>query len=230
MPYPHHYAMSRPGGYVVRPGSSDALTARTIDATQRPVLTRASETVAQAAPQVVDTFRNAFTDPLFLGTLGLSLIAVWVLSRMRRQLSGLALGAMLVVALTSFSAPHKPKSKYQRIVDLIHTPRTTRNRMQSTSWNGYGYIAPRPSEEEAVAVVEPEASTPPTPEMYPDPGEVVLPATPVTPMPEWRDEIRRNVEREAYRLLQDQQMHDFIMRIRAQAREEQRLRKWRREF
>ena len=230
MPYPHHYAMSNPGSYVVRPGSSDALTARTIDATQRPVLTRATESVAQAAPQVVDSFRNAFTNPLFLGTLALSLIAVWILSRMRRQLSGLALGAMLVVALTSFSAPHKPKSKFQRVVDLTHTPRTTRNRMQSTSWNGYGYIAPRPPEEEAVAMVEPEASTPVAPEMYPDPAGVVMPATPVTPMPEWRDEIRRNVEREAYRLMQDQQVRDFIQRVRAQAREEQRLRRWRREF
>ncbi|MFL5483556.1 MAG: hypothetical protein ACJ8AK_15345 [Gemmatimonadaceae bacterium] len=229
MPYPHHYAMSRsdPGTFVVRPGSSDALTARTIDATQRPVLTRASESVAQAAPQVVDSFRGAFTNPLFLSALGLSLIAVWILSRMRRQLSGLALGAMLVVALTSFSAPHKPKSKFQRVVDLSHTPKTTRNRMQSTSWNGYRYIAPRQPEEEAVALVEPE---PAAPAMYPDPVEVVLPATPVTPMPEWRDEIRRNVEREAYRLLQDRQMRDLLERVRAQARQDQRLRRWRREF
>jgi hypothetical protein len=218
---------SDPGTFVVRPGSSDALTARTIDATQRPVLTRASESVAQAAPQVVDSFRGAFTNPLFLSALGLSLIAVWILSRMRRQLSGLALGAMLVVALTSFSAPHKPKSKFQRVVDLSHTPKTTRNRMQSTSWNGYRYIAPRQAEEEAVAVVEPE---PAGPAMYPDPVEVVLPATPVTPMPEWRDEIRRNIEREAYRLLQDQQMRDLLERVRAQARQDQRLRRWRREF
>ena len=49
-------------------------------------------------------------------------------------------------------------------------------------------------------------------------------------MPEWRDEIRRNVEREAYRLLQDQRMRDLMERVRAQAREDQRLRKWRREF
>src|SRR5689334_4908253 len=230
MPYPHHYAMSHPGTYVVRPGSSDALTARTIDATQRPVLTRASESVAQAAPQVVDSFRTAFTNPLFLTTLGLSLIAVWILSRMRRQLSGLALGAMLVVALTSFSAPHKPKAKFQRVVDLTHTPKTSRNRMQSTSWNGYGYVAPTPAQEQAVAIVEPEPATPSTPGMYPDPVEIVLPATPVTPMADWRDEIRRNVERQAYRLLQDQQMRELMERVRAQAREDQRLRKWRREF
>ena len=231
MPYPHHYAMSSPGTYVVRPGSSDALTARTIDATQRPVLTRASESVAQAAPQVVDSFRNAFTNPFFLSTLGLSLIALWLLSRMRRQLSGLAMGAMLVVALTSFSAPHKPKPKLQRVVDLSHTPKTTRNRMQP--WNGYDYIAPQP-EQQSVAIVEPEATPEPAgPAMYPDPVDIVLPATPVAPLPEWRDEIRRNVEREAYRLLRDQraeQVRELIYRLRAQAREDARIRKWRREF
>ena len=231
MPYPHHYAMSNPGTYVVRPGNSAALTARTIDATQRPVLTRATESVAEAAPQVVDSFRNAFTNPFFLSTLGLSLIALWLLSRMRRQLSGLAMGAMLMVALTSFGAPHKPKSTFQRVVDLTHTPRTTRNQLQSNSWNGYNYIAP---EEQAVAMVEPAATPEPSePTMYPAPVDVVLPATPVAPVPEWRDEIRRNVEREAYRLLRDQrthQMRQLIEQLRAQAREEARMRRWRREF
>jgi hypothetical protein len=233
MPYPHHYAMSNPGTYVVRPGSSDALTARTIDATQRPVLTRATESVAQAAPEVVDSFRNAFTNPFFLSTLALSLIALWVLSRMRRQLSGLAMGAMLMVALTSFGAPHKPRAKFQRVVDLSHTPRTTRNQLQSNSWNGYNYIAPQP-EEQAVAMVEPAPMPEPSdPAMYPDPADVVLPATPIAPVPEWRDEIRRNVEREAYRLLRDQrtqQMRQLIEQLRAQAREEARMRRWRREF
>jgi hypothetical protein len=229
MPYPHHYSMSNPGTYVVRPGSSAALTARTIDATQRPVLTRASESVAQAAPQVVDSFRNAFTNPLFLSTLGLSLIAIWILSRMRRQLSGLALGAMIVIASTSFSAPHKPKPKLQRVVDLTHTPRTTRNRMQS-QWNGYNYIAPRPPEEETVALVEPEAPPTPVTPMYTDPVDIVLPATPVPPMSEWKEEFQRNIERQAYRLMQEQQMRALIDRLRAQAREEARMRRWRREF
>ncbi|HJP87186.1 MAG TPA: hypothetical protein VJ852_14440, partial [Gemmatimonadaceae bacterium] len=195
MPYPHHNSMSNPSTYVVRPGSSAALTARTIDATQRPVLTRASESVSQAVPQLTDSFRNAFTSPVFLSGLALSLIAIWVLSRMRRQLSGLALGAMLVVALTSFTAPRKPTPK--RVVDLTHTPRTTRNRMQSASWNGYGYIAPRPQEDTGPVGYgdsDPVVVTPTTP-MYPDPVDIVLPATPIPPMPEWRDEVMRNVQR-----------------------------------
>jgi len=232
MLYPHH-SMSNPGTYVVRPGSSAALTARTIDATQRPVLSRASETVTQAVPQITDSFRNAFTSPLFLSSLALSIIALWLLSRMRRQLSGLALGAMLVIALTSFTGPRKPAPK--RLVDLSHTPRTTRNQMLSTSWNGYGYIAPRPQEENPViGYVGPDAETVPatseTPEMGPDPVDIVLPATPVTPLPEWRDQMMRNMERRAYRMMQDPQVREIIARLRAQAREETRARRWRRDF
>ena len=232
MLYPHHNSMSNPGTYVVRPGTSDALTARTIDATQRPVLTRATETVSQAVPQITDSFRNAFTSPLFLSSLALSLIALWLLSRMRRQLSGLALGTMLVVALTSFTAPRKPTPK--RLVDLSHTPKTTRNRMQSTSWNGYRYIAPQP-QEEAVAMSYPEPApeaypvTPATP-MGPDSVDIVLPATPVSPLPEWRDEVMRNVERRAYQMMQDAQVREIMARLRAQAREEARARRWRRDF
>jgi hypothetical protein len=232
MLYPHHNSMSNPGTYVVRPGTSAALTARTIDATQRPVLTRASETVTQAVPQITDSFRNAFTSPLFLSSLALSLIALWILSRMRRQLSGLALGAMLVIALTSFTAPRKPAPK--RLVDLSHTPKTTRNRMQSTSWNGYGYIAPRPQEETVAEYADPSPysypAPPVTPEMGPDPVDIVLPATPVPPLPEWRDDLMRSVERRAYRVMQDPQVRQIFARLRAQARAEARARRWRRDF
>jgi len=238
MPYPHHNSMSHPGAYVVRPGSSDALTARTIDATQRPVLTRATETVSQAVPQITDSFRNAFTSPLFLSTLALSLIFAWILSRMRRQVAGLALGAMLVIALTSFTGPRKPPPK--RLVDLTHTPKTTRNRMQSASWNGYRYIAPQSMDESTPVAMDypapdpdqyPTPSTPPTPpDVSPDPNDIVIPATPVTPLPEWRDEIRRSVQQEAYRIMQDQQVREIIARLRARAREEARQRRWRRDF
>ncbi|HJQ09595.1 MAG TPA: hypothetical protein VJ840_01060 [Gemmatimonadaceae bacterium] len=222
---------SSPGGaYVVRPGTSAALTARTIDATPRPVLSRAQESVTQVAPQIADSFRNAFSSPLFLSALGLTLIFAWILSRMRRQLSGLAMGVMLVIATTSFTAPHKPKPQVQRVVDLAHTPKTTRNRMQSTSWNGYGYIAPRQVEEPTQVVADYPSSYGPDSRYVPDPVDIVLPATPVTPLPELRDELMRNVEREAYRLMQDPQVREIILRLRAQAREEARHRRWRRDF
>jgi len=234
MPYPHHTSMSNPSAFVVRPGTSAALTARTIDATQRPTLIRAQESVAQVVPQITDSFRNAFTSPVFLTELGLTLVAIWILTRLRRPLAGLAMGTMLVIALTSFTTPHRPPTKYKRVVDLSHTPRTTRNRVESQSWNGYGYIAPRPIEESTpVAVEYPTPDADASPYVTRDPADIVLPATPVTPvtpLPEWRDQVMRNVEREAYRLMQDQQVRELIARLRAQAREEARQRRWRRNF
>ena len=227
MPYPHHSMSSPSGAYAVRPGTSAALTARTIDATVHPPLVRAQETVAQVVPRVADSFRTAFTSPLFISALALTLIFVWMLSRMRRQLAGLAMGAMLVIALTSFTAPRKPQPK--RVVDLKSTPRTTRNRMQSQSWNGYSYIAPRPVEQ-PVVLEYPDPSASPVPDPRFDPVDIVLPATPVTPMPEWRDDVMRNVEREAQRLMRDPQFREIILRLRAQAREEARQRRWRRDF
>ena len=234
MPYPHQASMSNPSEFVVRPGTSAALTARTIDATQRPTLVRAQESVAQVVPQITESFRNAFTSPVFLTELGLTLVAIWILTRLRRPLAGLAMGTMLVIALTSFTTPQKPPTKYKRVVDLAHTPRTTRNHLQSQSWNGYQYIAPQSVETPvALEYPTPDGNPDPSPYVTPDPVDIVLPptpVTPVTPLPEWRDQVMRNVEREAYRLMQDQQMRELIARVRAQAREEARQRKWRRYF
>src|SRR5256885_4001451 len=200
MLYPHHTSMNNPSAYVVRPGTSAALTARTIDATQRPTLVRAQESVAQVVPQLTDSFRNAFTSPVFLTELGLTLVAIWILTRLRRPLAGLAMGTMLVIALTSFTTPHKPTTKYKRVVDLTHTPRTTRNRLQSQPWNGYQYIAPQQMEEPTPVVLEyptPEAKPDPSPYVNGGPDDVVLPATPMPPLPEWRDQGMRNGERGA---------------------------------
>ena len=48
-----HYPMGHPtDGTAVRPGTSDALFARTIDATVHPPLVRAQETVVGLAPRV----------------------------------------------------------------------------------------------------------------------------------------------------------------------------------
>ena len=232
MAYPHHTSMSNPSAFVVRPGTSAALTARTIDATQRPTLIRAQESVAQVVPQITDSFRNAFT-PVFLTELGLTLVAIWILTRLRRPLAGLAMGTMLVIALTSFTTPHKPPTRYKRVVDLTHTPRTTRNRLQSDSWNGYGYIAPRSMEEPTPVAVEyptQDATPEPSPYVNSDPVDIVLPATPISPLPEWREQVMRNVERQAYRLMQDQQLRELVARLRAEAREEARRRRWRRDF
>src|SRR5215210_4476940 len=82
----------------VRPGTSAALTARTIDATPPPPLQQAQETVAQAIPRVTATV----TSPLFLSTIALTLILVWLAMRLRYRMLGLVLSAMMMITLTSF--------------------------------------------------------------------------------------------------------------------------------
>jgi hypothetical protein len=89
----------------VRPGTSDALTARTIDATVHPPIVRAQEAVAEAIPRLADTVSS----PLFLTTLALTLVLVWMTMRLRSRMLGLVLSAVLVMTLTSFRPVRIPE-------------------------------------------------------------------------------------------------------------------------
>ena len=94
-----HYAL---GGvtdpHPVRPGTSAALTARTIDATQRPPIVRAQEAVAEAIPRVT----APLTSPLFVGTVVLTFLLGWAVIRNRMHVRGFLVSAVLVMLLTSF--------------------------------------------------------------------------------------------------------------------------------
>src|SRR3979411_2083594 len=91
----------------VRPGTSDALTARTIDATQYSPLVRAQETAVALVPRLAQA-AVPLSSPLFLGALALTLVFSWIAIRMRYRPSALVLGALLVMALTSFNLAQKP--------------------------------------------------------------------------------------------------------------------------
>ena len=99
MTNPHH-SMSHPlDPHPVRPGTSAALTARTIDATIHPPLVRAQEAVAAFIPRVSAPVLDS---PLLFGMLGATLIFVWVAHRAKYRPSALLLSAALVMGLTSF--------------------------------------------------------------------------------------------------------------------------------
>ncbi|MFL5640401.1 MAG: hypothetical protein ACJ78M_13605 [Gemmatimonadaceae bacterium] len=103
MSNPHHPMSHSLDPYPVRPGTSDALTARTIDATVHTPLVRAQETVAAIIPRVAEPFSS----PLFLASVGLTLVLVSFAIAGRFRPRGLVLAALLMMALTSFK-PMRP--------------------------------------------------------------------------------------------------------------------------
>jgi hypothetical protein len=98
MPDPHDPVGYSYDSHPVRPGTSDALFARTIDATPQPPLLRAQETVTTAIPRLT----TSLSDPLFVATLAATLVLVWLVVRMRSQLRPVLLFGMMMLTLTSF--------------------------------------------------------------------------------------------------------------------------------
>ncbi|HEU4749405.1 MAG TPA: hypothetical protein VFS56_12995 [Gemmatimonadaceae bacterium] len=87
--------------YAVRPGTSDALFARTIDATERPSLIKAQEAVTTAVPRIIDSV----PPPLLGGTLGLTVLAVMVAThRVRFRLAPVLMSAVLLLPVSNYHA------------------------------------------------------------------------------------------------------------------------------
>lgn len=82
----------------VRPGTSAALTAKTIDATVYPPIVQAREAVAELIPRLA----VPLSSPLFATTLAGTLVFVWLAMRARTRLAPVLFSAMLMVTLTSF--------------------------------------------------------------------------------------------------------------------------------
>jgi hypothetical protein len=96
-----------PAGYstdpsVVRPGTSAALTARTIDATVKSPLGRAGDAVATIIP----TMAERAPSPLLIGTLSVTLaLALVVTRRMRFRPTALFSGALMLLPISSHQPP-----------------------------------------------------------------------------------------------------------------------------
>jgi hypothetical protein len=241
----------------VRPGTSDALTARTIDATVHPPLIRAQESVTGLVPRVGEAVAP-LASPLFLGALGLTLTFVVVAQRMRYRPSALLLSGMLVMTLTSFRPVPAPEPPGVTPVGQVRIPRTV-NR-GSKAWYRY-QLAQRQQEQPPVPVEElepmvaadepvPDVPVPPTPPTPPDPveGPILLPAprgfeTPPLPfahLPEVSARMVRSAEQmmrdneQMQRLMQNmrdnQQVQRIMQQVRSRMREEARRRRWQRDY
>jgi hypothetical protein len=188
---------------VVRPGTSDALTARTIDATIYPPLVRAQETAATLVPRLAQAAAPLFS-PLLLGALLLTLVFSWIAIRMRYRPSGLLLGALLVVSLTSFNPAPKPEAA---AVAGVEIPRTRIGGMRSTHHHMVYTSAP--------------AMESPAVDVTPDPVQVYLPSDFAERLPEWSRDAMRSAER---MMRENERMREVMKEIRYRLREEARRR------
>jgi len=195
---------------VALPGTSDALFARTIDATVHPPLVRAQETAAALVPRVAEAVAP-LASPLVLGALLLTLVFTWAAIRMRFRPSALVLGALLVMTLSSFNPVQKPeqKSEPSRVAD-VRTPRTT-----------VGGV--RPSHRTHVYVQPPQAEAP---EVYVhvDPMPVYLPPDFAERLPDWSKDAMHSAER---MVRENEQIRQMMRQIRYRLREEARRQHWR---
>ena len=202
-----HQPMGDPaGGIAVRPGTSDALTARTIDATIHPPLVRAQETVVALVPRVTDAVAP-LTSPLFLGAILLTLVFTWVAIRLRYKPSALVLGALLVMTLTSFHPMQKPESK--RLI-AARTPRTTVGGTRITS--GHRVYDPPPQVEAPDVYVRDE------------PVQVYLPPEFAEHLSDWSRDAMRSAEQ---MMRDNEQVRRMMAQIRHRLREEARREHWR---
>ena len=197
----------------VRPGTSDALFARTIDATVHPPLVRAQETVAGLVPRVAQA-AAPLASPLFLSALALTFIFVWVAHRMRYRPSALVLATLLVMTLTSFHPMQNADPL--RLADV--RPRT---RIGGVRQSARYVHMPQPQ----VDVPEPpDVPDVPDVDVQVDPVQVFIPRDFVERIPDWGRDAMEAAERMAR---DNERMREMMREIRMRIREETRRQMWR---
>lgn len=194
----------------VRPGTSDALFARTIDATVHPPLVRAQETVAALVPRAADAVAP-LVSPLFLSALALTLIAVWVAHRMRYRPSALVLAALLVMTLTSFHP--MPTADPLQIADS--RPRTRIGGVRPAY--RYNVDVPPPPE-------VPQVPEMPDVDVQVDPVQVLIPRDFIERIPDWSRDAMESAERMAR---DNEHVREMMREIQMRIREEARRQHWR---
>jgi len=212
MTNPQHSMGYPTDGTAVRPGTSDALTARTIDATIHPPLVRAQETVVALVPRVAQA-AAPLAAPLFLGALALTLVFSWVAIRTRYRPSALVLGALLVMTLTSFHPVQKPEQL--RIAD-VRRPRTVAGggkREAGSGMRSYRDHYMPPPQVEAPDI-----------DVHVDPVQVYLPPDFAERMPDWSRDAMQSAER---MMRENEHVREMVKQIRYRLREEARRQRWR---
>lgn len=138
--------------YPVRPGTSAALTARTIDATVHPPLVRAQESVAALIPRLAEPLGS----PLLLAMLAGTLVLLWLARRAKFRPAGLLLSAALMMTLTSF----RPVGGDDNLRTVDDWPATE---VKPAEQFDTRFISPRAPEPPPFVYEAPEIPEPPAP-------------------------------------------------------------------
>lgn len=208
--------------YAVRPGTSDALTARTIDATQRPPLVKAQEAVAEAVPRIIDSV----PPPLLGGTLGLTVLAVMVASqRVRFRLAPVLAAGVLLLPVSNYHAAQTPRPPRQSQAVEAAVEEQPRSLERDHRWDRH----PRVEESESFPESPPEIEHIPAPShdllIPPEITEGVVPLVEMVVPEEWTDEEQlRVLRRRAERLMEE------IRKLRLEQELEERLERSGRRF
>ena len=232
MTNPHHPVSYPIDAHPVRPGTSAALTARTIDATVHPPLVRAQETAATIVPRMAQA-TAPLREPLVLAAIAAALTFVLIARRMRYQPSAILVAALLIMSLSSFH-PMEPQLLAGPKIKTP-TPRTlSREVSAQIGRRVYGQYGEEPVQ--VIAEAPPPAREPEAPAYSDYPASPTYDGIPIDPrqwvppdlierMPELSDDLMRGVERA---MRENEQMRQLMARVRYQVREEARRQRWRR--
>jgi hypothetical protein len=191
--------------YAVRPGTSDALFARSIDATQPPPLVKAQEAVAAAIPKLIDSV----PPPLVGTTLGLTVLAVMVAShRLQFKMVPILTAGVLLLPISNY---HPAQRSEQLQAQEVVVTDEQRARELSEWENTYSRREkPEPDEEDSDADSEEDSddaeSDSPRAKLLipPEITDGVVPLAKLVVPDEWTDEQQlRVLRRRAERLMEE---------------------------
>lgn len=205
--------------YAVRPGTSAALTARTIDATQRPPLMKAQEAVVAAVPRILESV----PPPLLGGTLGLTVLAVMVAShRVQFKLVPVLTAGVLLLPISNYHAAQKPAEIQASDAVVAERPPSYERHDWRDRYSHDGEPLMVPDVPDVPDVPEvPEISGVPAPSneflIPPEITDGVLPLVEMVVPEEWTDEEQLRVLRRRAEKLMDE-----ISKLRLQQELEER--------
>ncbi len=184
--------------YAVRPGTSEALFARSIDATQPPPIVKAQEAVAAAIPRLIDSV----PPPLVGTTLGITVLAVMVAShRVHFKLVPILTAGVLLLPISNYHPAQKSGKLEAQEVAVVTEEQRARERSE---WeNAYSRrVKPERDEEdrERAKTYSPRAKLLIPPEIT----DGVVPLAKSLVPDEWTDEQQlRILRRRAEKLMEE---------------------------